>query len=118
MTTIVVKERGQGKTQALVRWFLDDPNSRAVVLLNDSARREFVRRLEESDPEVFHHVPFLRHRVVPRGGLRHLGLHVAEVGVDDVDVQSAHLDEFWNITFVTTSDTALLDSLWCRHASA
>lgn len=85
---VYVAGRMQGKTNALVRWFLEQPQGRGVVVANKSMRNHFLHTLYRISG--FSRVTFRRYEdnvivaseLFGRANLRH---RFREIGMDDAE---------------------------------
>lgn len=113
---VYVAGRGQGKTNALVRWFLEQPHERGVIVANKAMRNHFLHMLYRLTG--FSRVTFRRYEdnIVTASqlfGRANLRYRFREVGIDDAEQVIKELMGI-NIDFMAMNAT-LLDFRYTRQ---
>jgi|MudIll2142460700_1097286.scaffolds.fasta_scaffold00638_9 hypothetical protein len=82
---IVVKGRSEGKTRRVLEWFVEDPDTRIVVVQNQGLVINFRHLIRETVPNVSY---LHTQRVFDANFFAHhmRGVNVADVAIDDADI--------------------------------
>lgn len=103
----IVGGRGQGKTTAVLTWFLEDPYKRAIVCVDTGDKQRLIREINKQRPDLQADRKWTYNIVYPQqlpGAF--VGKEVNAVCIDNFDLVLRSFLHFWGENIILTDNEA------------